>query len=147
MEGPRSCWAALGDKAQRRSTDLQAETARAGQLLETLYASRTRLLVLYDEYRTQLQSRTEQVGMQEAMNQRQFMSQLQTLHNRVEADIERTLAHQEMLQASLRKADTERLKMKTLRENAQALHNKELARLEQRAMDALGVQQYNRKAA
>ena len=69
------------------------------------------------------------------------------MHNRVEADIERTLAHQEMLQASLRKADTERLKMKTLRENAQALHNKELARLEQRAMDALGVQQYNRKAA
>ena len=52
-----------------------------------------------------------------------------------------------MLQAALRKADTERLKMKTLRENALAVHNKELARLEQRAMDALGVQQYNRKAA
>jgi flagellar export protein FliJ len=137
----------LEDKAQRRITALQAEIAQAGQLLETLYASRTRLLVLYDEYRTQLQNRTDQIGMQEAMNQRQFMSQLQTLHNRVEADIERTLAHREMLQASLRTADTERLKMKTLRENAQALHNKELARLEQRAMDVLGVQQYNRKAA
>jgi flagellar export protein FliJ len=115
--------------------------------VETLYASRTRLLVLYDEYRTQLQNRTEQLGMQEAMNQRQFMSQLQTLHNRVEADIERTQAHQEMLQAALRTADAERLKMKTLRENAQALHNKEVARLEQRAMDVLGVQQFNRKAA
>lgn len=147
MEAPRSCWTALEDKAQRRITALQTEIAQAGQLLETLYASRTRLLVLYDEYRTQLQKRTEQVGMQEAMNQRQFMSQLQTLHNRVEADIERTQAHQEMLQAALRTAETERLKMKTLRENAQALHNKELARLEQRAMDVLGVQQYNRKAA
>ena len=147
MEAPRSCWAALEDKAQRRINELQTAIAQAGQLLETLDASRIRLLTLYHEYRDQLQSRTEQLGMQEAMNQRQFMSQLQTLHNRVEADIERTLAHQEMLQASLRKADTERLKMKTLRENAQTLHNKELARLEQRAMDALGVQQYNRKAA
>jgi hypothetical protein len=147
MEAPRSCWAALEDKAQRRITALQAEIAQAGQLVETLYASRTRLLVLYDEYRTQLQNRTEQLGMQEAMNQRQFMSQLQTLHNRVEADIERTQAHQEMLQAALRTADAERLKMKTLRENAQALHNKEVARLEQRAMDVLGVQQFNRKAA
>ena len=147
MEGPRSCWAALEDKAQRSISALQAEMAQAAHMLETLHVSRTRLLVLYDEYRTQLQSRTEQIGMQEAMNQRQFMSQLQTLHNRVEADIERTLAHQDMLQAALRKADTERLKMKTLRENALAVHNKELARLEQRAMDALGVQQYNRKAA
>ena len=147
MEGPRSCWAALEDKAQRRISALQAEIAQAATMLETLDASRTRLLVLYDEYRTQLQNRTEQVGMQEAMNQPQFMSQLQTLHNRVEADIERTLSHQEMLQAALRQADAERLKMKTLRENALAVHNKELARLEQRAMDALGVQQYNRKAA
>ena len=147
MEGPRSCWAALEDKAQRRISALQAEIAQAATMLETLDASSTRLLVLYDEYRTQLQNRTEQVGMQEAMNQRQFMSQLQTLHNRVEADIARTLSHQEMLQAALRQADAERLKMKTLRENALAVHNKELARLEQRAMDALGVQQYNRKAA
>jgi flagellar export protein FliJ len=147
MEGPRSCWAALEDKAQRRITELQAEIAQAGQLLETLDASRIRLLTLYHEYRDQLQSRTEQLGMQEAMNQRQFMSQLQTLHNRVEADIERTMAHRAVLQTSLREADTERLKMKTLRENAQALHNKEVARQEQHAMDALGVQQYNRKAA
>ena len=147
MEAPRSCWAALEDKAQRRINELQAEIAQAGQLLETLYASRTRLLTLYHEYRDQLQSRTEQLGMQEDMNQRQFMSQLQTLHNRVEADIERTMAHQTALQAALREADTERLKMKTLRENAQALHNKEVARQEQHAMDALGVQQYNRKAA
>lgn len=147
MEGPRSCWAALEDKAQRRINELQTEIAQAGQLLETLDASRIRLLTLYHEYRDQLQSRTEQLGMQEAMNQRQFMSQLQTLHNRVEADIERTLAHQAALQTSLREADTERLKMKTLRENAQAVHNKEVARLEQRAMDVLGVQQYNRKVA
>ena len=147
MEGPRSCWAALEDKAQRRINELQAEIAQAGQLLETLDASRIRLLTLYHEYRDQLQSRTEQLGMQEAMNQRQFMSQLQTLHNRVEADIERTMAHQAALQTSLREADTERLKMKTLRENAQAVHNKEVARLEQRAMDVLGVQQYNRKVA
>ena len=147
MEGPRSCWAALEDKAQRSISALQAEMGQAAHMLETLHASRTRLLVLYDEYRTQLQSRTEQIGMQEAMNQRQFMSQLQTLHNRVEADIERTLSHQDLLQVALRKADAERLKMKTLRENALAVHNKELARLEQRAMDALGVQQYNRKAA
>ena len=130
MEGPRSCWAALEDKAQRSISALQTEMAQAAHMLETLHASRTRLLVLYDEYRTQLQSRTEQIGMQEAMNQRQFMSQLQTLHNRVEADIERTLSHQDLLQAALRKADAERLKMKTLRENALAVHNKELARLE-----------------
>jgi flagellar export protein FliJ len=147
MEGPRSCWAALEDKAQRRINELQTEIAQAGQLLETLDASRIRLLTLYHEYRDQLQSRTEQLGMQEAMNQRQFMSQLQTLHNRVEADIERTMAHQAALQTSLREADTERLKMKTLRENAQAVHNKEVARQEQHAMAALGVQQYNRKAA
>jgi flagellar export protein FliJ len=147
MEGPRSCWAALEDKAQRRINELQAEIAHAGQLLETLDASRIRLLTLYHEYRDQLQSRTEQLGMQEAMNQRQFMSQLQTLHNRVEADIERTMAHRAVLQTSLREADTERLKMKTLRENAQALHNKEVARQEQHAMDALAVQQYKRKAA
>jgi flagellar export protein FliJ len=137
----------LEDKAQRRINELQTEIAQAGQLLETLDASRIRLLTLYHEYRDQLQSRTEQLGMQEAMNQRQFMSQLQTLHNRVEADIERTMAHQAALQTSLREADTERLKMKTLRENAQAVHNKEVARLEQRAMDVLGVQQYNRKVA
>ena len=147
MEGPRSCWAALEDKAQRRITELQAEIAQAGQLLHTLDGSRTRLLTLYHEYRTQLENRSEQLGMQEAMNHRQFMSQLQTLHNRVEADIERTTAHRASLQTALREADTERLKMKTLRENAQTLHNKEVARKEQQAMDVRGVQQYNRKAA
>ena len=143
----RACWSALENKAERKITRIREDTARAQELRQSLLASQAKLEQMYQEYYEKNAANSSYKGMTDAMNQRQFMSQLQTLHNRVEADIERTMAHQTALQAALREADTERLKMKTLRENAQALHNKEVARQEQHAMDALGVQQYNRKAA
>jgi flagellar export protein FliJ len=83
--------------------------------------------------------------MREVMNQRQFMTQLLTLMQRVQVDV----GHAEKKLAETRKrlmdSEKERLKMQSLADqNAQAILTLAEKR-DQRQMDALGVMQFNLK--
>ncbi len=141
----RQCWSIMAGKAERRLAQIQADIARANKLLETLEASQQRLQFLYEEYRLQGANAAQlSHGMQDAMNQRQFMAQLATLSQRVAQDIEKAKAALAGLRQQQVRAEIERLKMQTLDEKEVLAFEGQMRKREQRSMDELGVSQFNR---
>ena len=141
----RQCWSIMAGKAERRLAQIQADIGRANKLLETLEASQQRLQFLYEEYRLQGANAAQlSHGMQDAMNQRQFMAQLATLSQRVAQDIEKAKAALAGLRQQQVRAEIERLKMQTLDEKEVLAFEGQMRRREQRSMDELGVSQFNR---
>ena len=141
----RQCWSIMAGKAERKLAQIQADIVRANKLLETLEASQQRLQFLYEEYRLQGANAAQlSHGMQDAMNQRQFMAQLATLSQRVAQDIEKAKAALASLRQQQAGAEIERLKMQTLDEKEVLAFEGRMRRREQRSMDELGVSQFNR---
>ena len=144
----RHCWTVLAQRAQDETSLIQAEMGQTLARLESLNASQARLEKLYEDYRQQENSSNHSLqGMREVMNQRQFMTQLLTLMQRVANDV----AHAEKTLLETRRrlmaAERERLKMQTLADqNAQAILTQAEKR-DQRKMDELGVMQFNLRAA
>ena len=84
----RPCWTILAQKAEDKIALIQKEMVQARIRLESLKSSEQRIQKMYSEYHEGLnKSGAETVGMREAMNQRQFMSQLINLMQRVKTDI------------------------------------------------------------
>jgi flagellar export protein FliJ len=142
----RPCWTILAQKAEDKIALTQHEMAQFRTRLDALKSSEARVQKMYDEYSNNLHSSdTPSLGMREAMNQRQFMSQLLTLLERVRADIQYTENALLDVKERLIAAERERIKMQTLADqNAQAVRKAESTK-DQRRMDALGVMQFNLK--
>lgn len=142
----RPCWMVLTKKAEDKIALIQNELVQARTRLESLRTSEQRVQKMYDEYRDGLNRADGQsLGMREAMNQRQFMSQLLTLMQRVKTDIIYTENTIIGIKERLMLAERERIKMQTLADqNAQAVQREENKK-DQRRMDALGVMQFNLK--
>ena len=140
----RPCWTILTQKAEDKIALIQNEMMLARQRLQSLKTSEQRIQKMYDEYRDGLtKSDAESVGMREAMNQRQFMSQLLNLMQRVKTDIQHTENLLLSIKERLIEAERERIKMQTLADqNAQAVQ-KDLNKREQKKMDDMGVMQFN----
>jgi flagellar export protein FliJ len=142
----RPCWTILAQKAEDKIALIQNEMMLARQRLQSLQTSEQRIQKMYDEYRDGLtQSDTQSMGMREAMNQRQFMSQLLSLMQRVKTDILYTENTIIGIKEQLIVQERERIKMQTLADqNAMAVQREENKK-DQRRMDALGVMQFNLK--
>ena len=142
----RPCWTILAQKAEDKIALIQNEMLLARQRLQSLQTSEQRIQKMYDEYRDGLtQSDAQSVGMREAMNQRQFMSQLLSLMQRVKTDIQYTENAIIGIKEQLIVQERERIKMQTLADqNAMAVQREENKK-DQRRMDALGVMQFNLK--
>jgi flagellar export protein FliJ len=142
----RPCWTVLAKKAEDKIALIQHEMVQARQRLESLKISQQRIQKMYDEYHDGLtKSATESLGMREAMNQRQFMSQLLNLMQRVKTDIQYTENAIVGIKEKLIANEHERIKMQTLADqNAMAVQREENKK-DQRRMDALGVMQFNLK--
>ena len=142
----RPCWTVLTKKAEDKIALIQNELVQARTRLESLRTSEQRVQKMYDEYRDGLNHADGQsLGMRETMNQRQFMSQLLTLMQRVKTDILYTENAIMGIKERLMMAERERIKMQTLADqNAQAVQREENKK-DQRRMDALGVMQFNLK--
>ncbi len=140
----RNCWTVLAQRAQDETTLIQTELGQILTRLESLNASKSRLQNLYDEYRKQENTTNNSLqGMREVMNQRQFMTQLLTLMQRVEMDISHAEKNLAETRERLLNSERERLKMQSLADqNAQAILSLAEKR-EQRRMDELGVMQFN----
>lgn len=140
----RPCWTILADKAEDQVTAIQNELALARKRLESLQNSQQRVQTMYDEYRDKINNQSNaSLGMSEAMNQRQFMSQLLVLMQRVKIDIHHTENLLLSIKERLIEAERERIKMQTLADqNAQAVQ-KDLNKREQKKMDDMGVMQFN----
>jgi flagellar export protein FliJ len=116
----------------------------ARKRLESLQSSEKRVQVMYDEYRDKTNTEGNQsLGMSEAMNQRQFMSQLLTLMQRVKIDIQHTENLMVSIKERLLEAERERIKMQTLADQNASAVQKVLNKREQKKMDDLGVMQFN----
>jgi flagellar export protein FliJ len=142
----RHCWTVLAQRAQDEASQIQIEMGQTLARLESLNASRARLENLYQDYREQENSTNHSLqGMREVMNQRQFMTQLLSLMQRVNNDVAQAEKNLNDTRARLMAAERERLKMQTLADqNAQAILN-QAAKRDQQEMDALGVMQFNLK--
>jgi flagellar export protein FliJ len=142
----RPCWTVLTKKAEDKIKLIQNELAQTRTRLDSLKTSEQRIQKMYDEYRDSLnKNESGSMGMREAMNQRQFMSQLLTLMQRVKTDIQYTENAIMGIKEQLIEQERERIKMQTLADqNAQAVQREENKK-DQRRMDALGVMQFNLK--
>ena len=142
----RPCWTILAQKAEDKIALIQNEMMLARQRLQSLQTSEQRIQKMYDEYRDGLtQSDAQSMGMREAMNQRQFMSQLLSLMQRVKTEILYTENAIIGIKEQLIVQERERIKMQTLADqNAMAVQREENKK-DQRRMDALGVMQFNLK--
>jgi flagellar export protein FliJ len=142
----RPCWTILAQKAEDKIALIQNEMMLARQRLQSLQTSEQRIQKMYDEYRDGLtKSDAQSVGMREAMNQRQFMSQLLSLMQRVKTDIQYTENAIIGIKEQLIVQERERIKMQTLADqNAMAVQREENKK-DQRRMDALGVMHFNLK--
>jgi len=142
----RPCWTVLTKKAEDRIALIQNEMVQARQRLESLNTSQQRIQNMYDEYREGLnRADAQSLGMREAMNQRQFMSQLLTLMARVKTDIQYTDNAIVGIKERLMVAERERIKMQTLADQNALAVQREENKKDQRRMDALGVMQFNLK--
>ena len=144
----RQCWTVLADKAQDQCAQIQKELAALQQREQSLRASEARLRQLHAEYRERLQPREQaSLGMQDAINQRQFMQQLVALLDKVVQD----LAQTELLMRHTRErwlaAEKEKLKMEALVEQDLRQQHAALALREQKQLDELGVRQFNLRSA
>ena len=142
----RPCWNVLAKKAQDKIALIQNEMAQARQRLESLKSSEKRIQKMYEEYRESLsKSDSEGLGMRETMNQRQFMSQLVNLMQRVKTDIMYTENTIIGIKEQLIAQERERIKMQTLADQNAIAVQREENKKDQRRMDALGVMQFNLK--
>lgn len=144
----RHCWTVLAQRAQDEASQIQTELGQTLARLESLNASKARLEKLYEDYRQQENSTNHSLqGMREVMNQRQFMTQLLSLMQRVSNDVAHAEKTLKETRTRLMAAERERLKMQTLADqNAQAILDLAEKR-DQRQMDAMGVMQFNLRSA
>ena len=142
----RPCWTVLTKKAEDKIVLIQNELVQARTRLESLRSSEQRVQKMYDEYREGLsQGDAQSLGMRETMNQRQFMSQLLTLMQRVKTDVLYTENAIIGIKERLMAAERERIKMQTLADQNALAVQREENKKDQRRMDALGVMQFNLK--
>jgi flagellar export protein FliJ len=140
----RNCWTVLAQRAQDAASLIQTELGQAMARLESLHASKARLERLYEDYRQQENSANQNLqGMREVMNQRQFMTQLLNLMQRVTNDVAHTETTLREVRARLLEAERERLKMQTLADQNALAVLTEAEKRDQRRMDELGVMQFN----
>jgi flagellar export protein FliJ len=144
---PRSCWSVLAKKAKDEEETAQTASARARNKVLELQQSRQRMNDLLDDYKQRaLEAQSKLQTMAQATNSRQFLLQLQTLVNRVDADLKVALRELEQAKAVLLQATHQRMKMQTMQEkDLQAVQLWERKR-DQKEMDSLGLTLYNLKA-
>lgn len=142
MNQVRSCWGVLQDKAQEEVSRLQAELAALRERLQTLKATRQRLLKLHEDYSRPPQAGQVSAGMMEVLNRRQFADQLLTLMDRVDQDMAQIEQAAAKARARLVAAERERLKMRSLQDVDERQVREARAQRERRQLDEIGTLRY-----
>ncbi len=143
----RQCWTVLADKAQDQCERIQQELRALQERQQSLLSSEERLRQLYTEYRERMNRPAgEWRGMQDAVNERQFMQQLTALLIKVAQDLEQTQQALRSTRERWLEAEREKLKMQALVEQDLRQQRAVLAAREQKQLDELGVRQFNLRA-
>ena len=143
---PRDCWPVLAKKALEGVELAQSRVTLARNKLEQLETSRSKILEMMAEYKSQsniIQARLH--SMSETTNYRHFITQLQLVLKQAEQQISQAQADLATEKSNLMQAELKKMKMDALVEQDLAAVKRWERKMEQKQMDALGVTLYNLK--
>jgi flagellar export protein FliJ len=144
---PRAAWPVLAKKAKEKCDLIQVEVVKARENIKQLEANKERMMLLYDDYvQRSKEAERKMHSMSETLNFRSFMSQLQSLIQRVDLDLTNAKAQLEMVKRRLLAAEKKRIQMETLHEQDMKKVREYQRKKEQNEMDAAGVMLYNMRA-
>ena len=139
----RQCWTVLANKAEDQCSRIQQELTNLQQRLEGLQANERRLRQLYAEYHERLmRPGTESSGMQDAINQRQFMHQITGLIDKVLQDQSITQQALSQSRQKMAEAQREKLKMQSLVEQDQQRVRMAEKLQDQKLMDEVALRKF-----
>ena len=143
---PRAAWPILAKKAKEKCDQAMAALVKGREKIKNLEQSRNRMEALYTDYLARsIEAEKNSLSMQETVNFRGFLQQIQTLIKRVDVDLQHAKFELDVLKGNLLAAEKKRIQMETLQEQDERRVRVAAAKREQRAMDAAGVMLFNMK--
>jgi flagellar export protein FliJ len=143
---PRAAWPILAKKAKEKCDQAMAALVKGREKIKSLEQSRSRMEALYADYLARsLEAEKKSLSIQESVNFRGFLQQIQTLIKRVDVDLQHAKFELDVLKGNLLAAEKKRIQMETLQEQDERRVREAAAKREQRAMDAAGVMLFNMK--
>ncbi len=143
---PRAAWPILAKKAKEKCDQAMAALVKGREKIKSLEQSRGRMEALYADYLARsLEAEKKSLSIQESVNFRGFLQQIQTLIKRVDVDLQHAKFELDVLKGNLLAAEKKRIQMETLQEQDERRVREAGAKREQRAMDAAGVMLFNMK--
>jgi flagellar export protein FliJ len=143
---PRAAWPILAKKAKEKCDQAMAALVKGREKIKNLEQSRNRMEALYVDYLARsIEAEKNSLSMQETVNFRGFLQQIQTLIKRVDVDLQHAKFELDVLKGNLLAAEKKRIQMETLQDQDERRVREAAAKREQRAMDAAGVMLFNMK--
>lgn len=143
---PRVAWPFLAKKAKEKCDKAMAALVKGRERIKSLEQSRARMEALYADYLARsLEAERNSLNLQETVNFRGFLQQLQTLIKRVDVDLEHAKFELDVLKGNLLAAEKKRIQMETLHAKDVQRIQEAVAKREQREMDAAGLTLFNMK--
>ena len=143
---PRAAWPILAKKAKEKCDQAMAALVKGREKNKSLEQSRGRMEALYSDYLARsIETEKKSLSMQETVNFRGFLQQIQTLIKRVDIDLQHAKFELDVLKGNLLAAEKKRIQMETLQEQDERRIRDAAAKREQREMDAAGVMLFNMK--
>ena len=143
---PRAAWPILAKKAKEKCDQAMAALVKGREKIKSLEQSHGRMEALYADYLARsLEAEKKSLSIQESVNFRGFLQQIQTLIKRVDVDLQHAKFELDVLKGNLLAAEKKRIQMETLQEQDERRVREAAAKREQRAMDAAGVMLFNMK--
>ena len=143
---PRAAWPILAKKAKEKCDQAMAALVMGREKIKSLEQSRGRMEALYADYLTRsIAAEKKSLSIQESVNFRGFLQQIQTLIKRVDVDLQHAKFELDVLKGNLLAAEKKRIQMETLQEQDERRIREATAKREQREMDAAGVMLFNMK--
>ena len=143
---PRAAWPILAKKAKEKCDQAMAALVKGREKIKSLEQSRSRMEALYADYLARsLEAEKKSLSIQESVNFRGFLQQIQTLIKRVDVDLQHAKFELDVLKGNLLAAEKKRIQMETLQEQDEQRVREAATKREQRAMDAAGVMLFNMK--
>jgi len=143
---PRAAWPILAKKAKEKCDQAMAALVKGREKIKSLEQSRGRMEALYADYLARsIAAEKKSFSIQESVNFRGFLQQIQTLIKRVDVDLQHAKFELDVLKGNLLAAEKKRIQMETLQEQDERRIREATAKREQREMDAAGVMLFNMK--
>ena len=136
----RKCWDVLAKKTEETLTAQQVALNAVKSRHQQLLQDQQNLIRMMEQYQVQAQEQLRQLrSVSDAANFSSFLNQLQTLLNKVQADLQAEELNVKRAKAKLDEAHQEHQKMTALQEQDRNKVQAWKDKVEQKEMDRLGL--------